>query len=244
MKIISLINNKGGVGKTTSAVNIATELAIKGHKVLLIDLDSQANATNYIGLSYSNSQGSHKIFLDEEPSIQATQYNNLYMIPATKNLIDIEESMRGDKETKLHDFLNTKKGFDYVILDCPPEISNITINALVASDYALIPTKISKFDLDGFENLFNIINIVNKDFNGNLKILGIFITMDRKLKLYRGIKEELSNEIGDLLLNTSIGISSVIARSTFEQKPIAIMSKNCKAAKEYRALVEEILCLI
>lgn len=241
MKIISLINNKGGVGKTTSAVNIATYLALKGNKVLLIDLDSQANATAYIGINYS-SEGAHKIFTDEDPVIQETQYKNLYIIPATKNLIDIEENIKENAETKLRDYLNNNNEFDFVILDCPPAISLVTINALVASNYTLIPTKVSKFDLDGFENLFNIIDLVKKDFNNSLDILGIFITMNRKLKLYKEIKEELKNEVGELLLNTSISISSPICRSTFEQKPI--VTKNCKASKEYKELAEEILCRI
>lgn len=247
MKVISVFNNKGGVGKTTSAVNIAAELGRIGHKVLLIDLDSQCNASSYIGESYPHLQGTYPLFKGEEVSISVSKYNNLWIIPASINLISIEEELQVNEENRriLINYLNEKKElFDYVVLDCPPSIGLITINALVASNYVVIPIKISKFDLDGFETLFNTIETIKGDCNDSLKIAGVFITMDRKIKFYKQIKEELKSELQDLLMQQSISESAVISRSTFEEKPIIYLNKNCKAAKEYSALVEELLCRV
>ena len=158
MKIISIFNNKGGVGKTTSAVNIAAELGLQGNKVLLIDLDPQCNATNYIGAHYPDSKGTYELLKGEDVSISLTLPENLWLIPSSINLISLEEEIEIDDTSKvrLKDYLSSKEDiFDYVILDCPPSLGLITINALAASDYILIPSKVGKFDLDGFETLFN-----------------------------------------------------------------------------------------
>lgn len=247
MKVISIFNNKGGVGKTTSAVNIASELGKQGYKVLLMDLDSQCNASSYIGESYPPSQGTYSLFKGEDVSVSITPYDNLWIIPASINLISIEEELEVDAKSKvvLNNYLKDKNEiFDFVILDCPPSIGLITINALIASDYVVIPIKISKFDLDGFETLFNTISAVKEDFNKSLKIAGVFITMDRKVKFYKKIKNELREELQKLFMNQSISESTVISRSTFEEKPLAYLSRNSKAYKEYKLLVEELLCRV
>ena len=247
MKVISFFNNKGGVGKTTSAVNVAAELGLQGNKVLLIDLDPQCNSTNYLGSHYPPSAGAYELLKGEDVSIAFTYYENLWIIPASINLMALEEESKIDDITKvrLRDYLYSKEeSFDYIIIDCPPSLGLITINALVASNYVLIPAKVGKFDLDGFETLFNAVNVVRDELNPRLKILGVFLTMYRNINFYRQIKTELKSELNELLFNQTISLSVPVARSTFEQKPIAYLSKNCKAAKEYRKLVEEMLCRI
>lgn len=247
MKIISILNNKGGVGKTTSAINLSYELAQRGKKVLLIDLDPQCNATKSIVTSHLNSKGTYEIFKGDNVSIRATSYNNFYIIPATPQLISVEEELLKDNEFRekyLHNFLKNEDTFDYVFIDCPPSIGLLTINALVASNYVLIPTKIGKFDIDGFTMLFDAINAVKEDFNKDLSILGIFITMYRNIGFYRKVIAELKDEVGNILLNNKISNSVVVVRSTFEQKPVSALNKNCIAAREYRDLAGEILCLI
>lgn len=242
MKIISILNNKGGVGKTTSAVNIAATLSQNGNKVLLIDLDSQSNATNYIGLSYPNSEGSYSILTGHGASVQATEYENLFIIPADIRLIELQTDIN---DNQLKYFLKDKTEiFDYVILDCPPQINSITINALVASNEVVIPVKLGKFDIDGFVQLFNVIDSVKKDYNPELNIAGVFITMYRNIKFYKSVKEELKKEVGNLLLETTISESVTVPRSQFEKKPLCIMSKKCKVSKEYENLVGELLCHI
>ena len=247
MKILSIFNNKGGVGKTTSAVNLAAELGRKGNRVLIIDLDPQCNATGYIGGHYPPSEGSYGLLQGEDVSVSLTQYDNLWIIPASINLISLEEETEIDNTTKsrLRDYLYSKDDrFDFVILDCPPSLGLITINALVASDSILIPIKVGKFDLDGFETLFNTVNAVKVDLNPSLEILGVFVTMYRNINFYKQIKDELSGELENLLFNQCISLSAPVVRSTFEGKPVVYLSKNCKAAKEYKALVEELLCRI
>lgn len=248
MKVISFFNNKGGVGKTTSAVNVAAELGQRGNKVLLIDLDPQSNATSYIGGHYPPSKGSYELLKGEDVSISLTAYTNLWLIPASIKLISLEEELEKDNSSNyiLHNYLQIKEAsfFDYVILDCPPSLGLITINALVASCFVLIPVKVGKFDLDGFETLFNTVNVVKEEFNPFIDVLGVFVTMDRNINFYRKIKEELAGELKDLFFKQAISLSAPVARSTFEQKPLIYLAKNSKASKEYRTFVEELLCRI
>lgn len=247
MKIISIFNNKGGVGKTTSAVNIAAELGLQGNKVLLIDLDPQCNATNYIGAHYPDSKGTYELLKGEDVSISLTTYDNLWIIPASINLISLESNneINYNSQSRLRDFLYRKNNFfDYVVIDCPPSLGLITNNALVASNSVLIPIKIGRFDMDGFGTLYKTVDYVKKNINPSLNIAGMFVTMDRNINFYRKIKDELASKFKEVYFKQSISLSAPITRSTFEHVPVIYMSKYCKASKEYKALVEELLCHI
>mgnify|MGYP001407059922 CR=1 FL=1 len=248
MKVISFLNIKGGVAKTISSVNVAAELGRQGYKVLLIDSDPQSNATKYLGLSYPNLQGYYELLSGEDIGISITKYTGVWIIPANINLIASEEEMLKDEENKrtiLKDWLNNHDSqFDYVIIDCPPSLGMLSTNALVASDYVLVPIKISQFALDGFKYLYRTIEVIREDLNKNLELLGIFITMDRSTKINREIKQEIKKELGNLLFKQTIRENVDVTKSTFESTPVVYLNKKCNAAKDYKAFVEELKCRI
>ncbi len=248
MKVISLLNIKGGVAKTVSTVNIATELGRQGFKVLIIDLDPQSNSTKYLGLYYPNSQGSYNLLRGEDVSVAATKYDNVWLIPANINLIASESEILADtkraRETRLRKWLSSKSEdtFDYVLIDCPPSLGMISTNALTASNYVLVPLKIDKFSLDGFEYLMKSIDSVREEFNDKLQLLGVFVTMDRATKINREIKEELKEELGELLFKQSIRENVDVIKSTFESTPLIYFNNRAAASKDYKALVGELRC--
>lgn len=248
MKIISFLNIKGGVAKTVSTVNIAAQLGKQGYSVLIIDLDPQSNATKYLGMYYPNSKGSYELLKGEDVGVCVTKYENVWLMPANINLIASESEILADtlraRETRLKKWLNKKpqEQFDYVLIDCPPSLGMISINALAASNYVLVPLKIDKFSLDGFEYLVNSIETTREEFNQGLKLLGVFITMDRSTRINRDIKQELKDELGELLFNQTIRENVDVIKSTFESTPLIYFNNRANASKDYRALVEEIKC--
>jgi chromosome partitioning protein len=247
-KVISFLNIKGGVAKTTSCVNIATELGRLGKKVLIIDLDPQSNATKYLNMYDSRIRGSYELFSGEDVSVNGTKYDGVWMIPANIRLIASESEILKDnervKETILKEWLSNKPEdiFDYILIDCPPSLGMISINALAASDHVLVPLKIDKFSLDGFEYLNDSVNSVKEQFNKKLKLLGIVITMDRATKINREIKEELRRELGSLIFNQTIRENIDVVKSTFESTPLIYFNNRANASKDYKALVDELLC--
>lgn len=247
MKVISFLNIKGGVAKTTSCVNVAAQLGRLGNKVLIIDLDPQSNATKYLGLYYPNSLGSYNLLKGEDVGVTITQYDNVWLVPANINLIASESEILADtkraRETRLKKWLDkSPEQFDYVLIDCPPSLGMISINALAASDYVLVPLKIDKFSLDGFEYLAGSINSVRDEFNEKLKLLGVFVTMDRATKINREVKEELREELGELLFKQTIRDNVDVIKSTFESTPVIYFNSRAAASKDYKALVGEIQC--
>ena len=248
MKVISFLNIKGGVGKTISTVNIAATLGIQGKKVLVIDLDPQSNTTKYLGMYYPNGKSTYNLLNGEDVGISVTKFENVWLIPANINLIMSESEILSDmskpRETRLKKYLNSKEqeSFDYVLIDCPPSLGMLSINALTTSDYVLVPLKIDQFALDGFEYLLSCIESTKEEFNPNLKLLGMFITMDKATRINREIKNELINEIGDLLFKQTIRDNIDVIKSTFESTPVVYYKKRANASKDYIALVEEILC--
>lgn len=249
-KVISFLNIKGGVAKTVSTVNIAAELGKQGFKVLIIDLDPQSNATKYLGLYYPNSLGSYNLLKGENVAATMTKYDNVWLVPANINLIASESEILADtkraRETRLKKWLSSKSEdqFDYVLIDCPPSLGMISINALASSDFVLVPLKIDKFSLDGFEYLIGSVNSVKKEFNEKLELLGVFITMDRATRINRQIKEELKGELGNLIFKQSIRENVDVIKSTFESTPLMYFNNRATAAKDYRSLVDELLCRI
>lgn len=249
-KVISFLNIKGGVAKTVSTVNIAAELGKQGFKVLIIDLDPQSNATKYLGLYYPNLLGSYNLLKGENVAVTLTKYDNVWLVPANINLIASESEILADtkraRETRLKKWLSSKSEdqFDYVLIDCPPSLGMISINALAASDFVLVPLKIDKFSLDGFEYLIGSVNSVKEEFNEKLELLGVFITMDRATRINREIKEELKEELGNLIFKQSIRENVDVIKSTFESTPLMYFNNRATAAKDYRSLVDELLCRI
>ncbi|NFH89139.1 ParA family protein [Clostridium botulinum] len=250
MKIISFLNIKGGVGKTTSCVNIAAQLGKEGKKVLLIDIDPQSNATKYLNMYDSHVKGTYEVLRGDDIGIQITPYDNLWLLPGNINLIMSEGEILTDtkrvKETRLKKWLSVKNEnvFDYILIDCPPSLGMLSTNALVASDYVIVPLKIDKFGLDGFEYLMSSIEGVREQFNPNLNLLGILITMDKSTKIHKEIKQELKEELRDLIFNQTIMDNVDVIKSTFESTPVVSLNRRANASKDYKKFVEELLCLI
>ncbi|WP_244833395.1 ParA family protein [Clostridium sp. BJN0001] len=250
MQIISFLNIKGGVAKTTSCVNVAAELGRKGKKVLVIDMDPQSNATKYLNSYDSNVKGTYEMLKGEDVPIQGTAYKNLWIVPANINLIMSESEILSDtkkaRETRLKKWIKSKRSgeFDYILIDCPPSLGMLSINALSASDYVIVPLKIDKFALDGFEYLMGSIKETQEEFNENLKILGILITMDRATRINREIKAELQEELGDMLFKQSIRDNVDVIKSTFNTTPVIYFNQRANASRDYKKFVEELQCRI
>lgn len=250
MKIISFLNIKGGVAKTTSCVNVAAQLGKEGKNVLIIDLDPQSNATKYLNMYDSHIKGSYEVLNGEDIGIQLTKYDGVSLVPANINLIMSEAEILADtkraRETRLKKWLNSKHDyFDYILIDCPPSLGMLSINALAASDYVIVPLKIDKFALDGFEYLMSSIQGVKEEFNDKLKLLGILITMDRATTINREIKQELKEELGDMLFKQTIRDNVDVIKSTFNSTPVVYFNSRANSSKDYKSFVEEMQqCLI
>ena len=249
MKKLSVVNIKGGVAKTTSAINIAAILADKGNKVLVVDVDAQSNLTmafkayDIDGLSVSD------VLLDKSVNvcdvIKNTEYENIDILPANislaftekKILLDVTRSQQNRLKREL-DLVSDK--YDYCIIDCPPSLNMITINALVASDEVIVPIKIDKFALDGLEYLLESIDEIKDEFSPNLQFKGCFITMDTLTNVNKEIKKALKNILQDKMFNTSIRQNISVVEASFEQMPVVNYKRNSNASKDYINLVEEI----
>ncbi len=253
MKIISFLNIKGGVGKTTSTVNIASELARLNNKVLVIDLDPQCNSSKYIPYKNKPEANSFNILYGNSPisSICSTVYKNLYIIPALIDLVRFESKLDNEYnicEGALNNALEKLRNidfFDYILIDCPPSLGMLSTNALVASDYVLVPVKIDNFALIGLDYLISCIEQVKAELNPGLKLLGMFITLDDNTKINKEIKNDMKEAFGDKFFNQTIRKNVDVTKSTFEQVPVYYYNKRAIAAIDYAALTKEVIeCLI
>src|SRR5690606_21285748 len=211
-KIIAIANQKGGVGKTTSAINLAASLAVLEYKTLLIDADPQANSTTGNGFDLKNIQLSlYDCMVNETPVSQAmleTETPNLYLLPSHLDLVgaEIELINLPNREKKLAQILEAEvENFDFIIIDCSPSLGLITVNALAAADSVLIPVQCEFFALEGLGKLLNTIKIVQTSINPELAIEGILMTMyDGRLRLSNQVVEEIKNHFESLVFNTII----------------------------------------
>lgn len=246
--IYSLVNQKGGVGKTTSAVSISAILGKKHHRTLLIDLDPQANATS--GLGFYENRYSHTIYdvligkTDIHQAIYPTEVDQLFLIPSSKDLsgAEIELVSEFNRERFLKNCLEKIiNEFDYVIIDCPPSLGLLTINALAASNYVLIPVQSEYYALEGLARLTNTIEMVRKALNPDLQIKGIIMTMfDKRLGLSRQVDEEARGFFKDLVFDTVIPRNVRLSEAPSFGEPIIIYDKKSKGAKAYKNLVKEL----
>ncbi len=253
-KIISIINQKGGVGKTTTVINLAAGLSLKGKKILVIDLDPQGNATTGLGLSnttssertiYSVLNGYKKI----NEVIQATRFENLNLITSNVDLSGLEVETAGDSRRafKLKDeltaILNDSEAlYDYILIDCPPSLSLLTIMALVASDALVVPLQTEFFALEGLTQLMKTIERIKSNLNPSLDILGILLTMyDKRNKLSSEVEAEARNYFKDKVYNTIVPRNVRLSEAPSHGIPVLIYDKTCPGSKAYFNFTEEFL---
>ncbi|MFC1657802.1 ParA family protein [Candidatus Omnitrophota bacterium] len=248
-KIIAICNQKGGTGKTTSAINIAAYLALKGQRVLLVDLDPQANATSGAGINRHNIKQSTYHVLLEELDIneiwQKTAINNLYLAPSNLDLTGAEVELVGamGREHRLKKALaKNKDNFDFILIDSPPSLGLLTINALCAADSVLIPVQCEYYALEGLTQLFNTIRLVRDNLNQQLAVEGVILTMaDYRTNLTREVIQEARTYVKERVYETIIPRSIRLSESPSFGKPIALYDKNSIGAQKYDELTQEIL---
>jgi chromosome partitioning protein len=248
-KVISFTNKKGGVGKTTTVVNMAAYCADYGKKVLLIDLDSQGNATTGLGFSKSALKKSvYSVLVDEDSvanNILPTQVTNLDILPANVDLSGAEVDLvyKHNREQILKNALKEiKNNYDYIFIDCPPSLGLLTVNAWVASDSVIIPLQSEYYALEGVSQLMNTISLVKQHLNPHLFIEGVVITMyDGRALISKQIAAEIKkffkNKLYEIIIPRNIRLSEAPSHG----KPIMLYDPKCVGARAYKALTEEFL---
>lgn len=254
-KIISISNQKGGVGKTTTAINLSTSIATHGKRVLLIDADPQANATSGLGLEASiDGHSTYEIFISNRTlneCIKKTQVNNLDLITSNINLVAAElelveiPSRESILKTKITSFMDdgvNQNPYDFIFIDCPPSLGLITVNALTAANSLLIPVQCEYYALEGLSQLLNTIKNVKNIFNPSLNIEGYLLTMfDSRLKLSNQIESELRKFFGEKVFDTKIFRNVKIGEAPSYGKPIITYDPSSTGAINYLELGKEFL---
>jgi chromosome partitioning protein len=251
-KIISISNQKGGVGKTTTAVNLSSCIANLGIKTLLVDIDPQANATTGMGLEPKDDGNSiYEILVSDKKAkevVQKTQIENLFIIKSNINLVAAElelvslENREGILREKLSELAKADSGYDFrfVFIDCPPSLGLITINALNAADTVLIPVQCEYYALEGLSALLNTIKMVKNSYNPDLSIEGYLLTMfDSRLKLANQVEAELRKYFAEKVFDTKIARNVKIGEAPSFGKPIVEYDPYSLGAKHYADLAEE-----
>ena len=253
-KIISVINQKGGVGKTTTVINLAAGLSMRGKKILVIDLDPQGNATTGLGLSnnddsdqtiYSVLNGNKKI----SEVIQQTNFENLNLVTSNVDLSGLEVETAGDSRRafKLKDELtailnDSRASYDYILIDCPPSLSLLTIMALVSSDALVVPLQTEFFALEGLTQLMKTIDRIKNNLNPSLEIRGILLTMyDKRNKLSSQVESEARNYFKEKVYNTAVPRNVRLSEAPSHGVPVLIYDKLCPGSKAYFSFTEEFL---
>ncbi len=247
-KVISVANQKGGVGKTTTAVNLSTILAKRGKKVLLIDSDPQGNATSGIGVDKDMELSTYDLLISESPVtniVKKTEIKNLYICPSNINLAGAEVQLVSmmSREQRMKEKLDTiKDKFDFIFIDCPPSLGLVTLNAFTASDSVLIPVQCEYYALEGLGQLINTIELVKKHLNKGLYIEGAVLTMyDIRTNLSNQVVKEVKKYFNNRVYKTVIPRNVRVSEAPSYGLPITIYDPHSKGARSYEKLGREFL---
>lgn len=248
-KVIALANQKGGVGKTTSSVNLSSSLAFLGKKVLLVDIDPQGNASSGVGVNKGEIEHCiYDVLVDDvaiQDVLQKTDLDNLNVIPATIQLAGAEVELVPaiSREIRLKKAIDSiRDGYDYVIIDCPPSLGLLTLNALTAADSVLIPVQCEYYALEGLSQLLNTIRIVQKHLNEDLQIEGVLLTMlDARTNLGIQVIEEVKKYFQNKVFNTIIPRNVRLSEAPSHGKPILLYDAKSKGAEVYLELAKEVV---
>lgn len=248
-KIISIFNQKGGVGKTTSAVNLCAALGAKGKKVLLVDIDPQGNATSGLGVNKKEVEKStYEMMIDEIPAkeiLLKTEYKNVWLLPSNINLagadLDLSEADRREKRLKLA-LAPVYADYDFIFIDCPPSLGLLAVNSLTASDTVLVPIQCEYYALEGLSQLVSTIRSIKLGHNERLEIEGIIFTMfDTRLKLNQQVVEEVEKFFPGKAFKSMIPRNVRLSEAPSYGMPVMYYDKFSKGTKAYKKLTEEFL---
>ena len=245
--VIACANQKGGVGKTTTVINLATYLALDQYRVLVVDLDPQGNATS--GLGVDRAAGHQSIYpalvegLASDSLIKGTQIEGLWLIPSGRDLAGAEVELvdTPQRETRLLDALAPlRASFDFILLDCPPAVGLLTVNALTAADGVIVPIQCEYYALEGLSQLLSTIDLVRDNLNPRLRVDGVLLTMfDARTTLSSDVATEVRRHLGPTVFDTVVPRSVRLAEAPSYGRPIARYSPESRGAQAYRALAEE-----
>ncbi|WP_218925368.1 MULTISPECIES: ParA family protein [unclassified Gemella] len=249
MKILAICNQKGGVGKTTTAINLAASLANLNNKVLIVDTDPQANATSGVGIDKNDVNKSiYDILVDEvdiNEVIKETSYKNLDIVPSSIALAGAEVELVSaiSRELRMKQAISSiKKSYDYIIIDCPPSLGLITLNSLTAADGVIIPVQTEYYALEGLSQLINTFNIVRKHLNSTLEIFGVLLTMtDSRTNISNQVSTEVRDHFKDKVFDTVISRTVRLSEAPSFGEPIIEYAKSSKGAKQYLTLAKEVI---
>lgn len=247
--IFSIVNQKGGVGKTTTAINLAVAVASSRRKVLIVDIDPQGNASTGLGIKYQDRHSTiYEVLIGKchiRQSIIPTKVKNLDIITSTVDLSALEIELAGfnNREFFLADALNNIKGdYDYIFVDCPPSLGILTINTLAATDFILIPMQCEFFSLEGLSHLLTTLELVKSNLNQNLQIGGIILTMhDRRNKLTEAVEVDVRSYLDDKVFKTIVPRNVRLSEAPSHGLPALIYDPTCRGSIAYKKLALEIL---
>jgi chromosome partitioning protein len=252
-KIIAFSNQKGGVGKTTTCVNVAASVAGAGKRVLVLDLDPQGNASSALGFfERKNKQSVYEVLCDEQSvksAVKDTEIGTLKLLPSSIDLAGAELELAAitiGRERVLEEKLSAvKDDFDYVMIDCPPSLGLLTVNALTAADNVIIPIQCEYFALEGLSQMMNTVKLVKKFLNPRLEVGGVVLTLyDRRSNLCKDVQKEIEKFFGDKVFGSVIPRNVRLAEAPSNGKPIGLYDKRCIGAVAYDSLAAELTARI